>query len=126
MVSIDDRFVFSISKKISGDDYTNEISSGSALLFGYALMTSLKRNTEYDFPIIVDSPLGKLDHLNRKNVINEVPKIIGNKQIIFLFTSGEYDSEIEKVMKKQKIGNEIRIKGYPDKNYSEVIYDAQK
>lgn len=123
VVSIDDRFVFSISKKISGDDYTNEISSGSALLFGYALMTSLKMNTGYNFPIIVDSPLGKLDHLNRKNVINEVPKILGNKQIIFLFTSGEYDSEIEKVMKKQKIGKEIRIKGYPDKHYSEAIHD---
>ena len=122
-VSIDNRFVFSISKKTSGEDYTNEISSGSALLFGYALMTSLKMNTGFNFPIIVDSPLGKLDHLNRKNVINEVPKILGNKQIIFLFTSGEYDSEIEKVMKKQKMGNNLKIKGYPDKHYSEVIYD---
>ena len=86
-------------------------------------MTSLKKNTGYNFPILVDSPLGKLDHINKKNVINVVPKILDNEQIIFLFTSDEYNSEIEKIMKKQKIGNEIQIKGYPDKNYSVVIYD---
>ena len=120
-VSIDDKFIFSISKKSGGMDYTNEISSGSSLLFGYALMTSLKINTGFNFPIIVDSPIGKLDHIHCINVINQIPKILKGEEIIFLFTSKEYDSDIKKALRKQNTGRDIKIVGHPDEHYSEVI-----
>ena len=90
-VTIDDNFSLSIRDKYRGQ-IINELSQGAALCFGLAFMTALRNYSGYDVPIIIDSPVGKIDEGNRERIAKNIPDQLKDQQIIFLVTSSEYTS----------------------------------
>ncbi len=106
-VSISDEFSLSVKDKYKGE-LINELSQGAALCFGLAFMTALRNYSGYDVPIIIDSPVGKIDEGNRENIANNLPKQLKDKQVIFLVTSSEYTSVFKEFL-ENKISTTISL-----------------
>ena len=106
-VKISDNFSLSILDKNQGE-IINELSQGAALCFGLAFMTALRNYSGYDVPIIIDSPVGKIDEGNRKRIAETLPKQLGENQVIFLVTGSEYTSVFRETIDK-KIANKVNL-----------------
>jgi DNA sulfur modification protein DndD len=99
-ITILDDFSLSIKDK-HGGQIIDELSQGAALCFGLAFMTALRNYSGYDVPIIIDSPVGKIDEGNRENIAKNLPQQLKGKQIIFFVTSSEYTSVFKDILKDQ-------------------------
>lgn len=99
-VTIDDNFSLSIRDKYGGQ-LINELSQGAALCFGLAFMTALRNYSGYDVPIIIDSPVGKIDEGNRESIAKNIPNQLKDRQIIFLVTNSEYTSVFKEFLESQ-------------------------
>ena len=107
-VSILDDFSLSVKDRHRGE-LINELSQGAALCFGLAFMTALRNYSGYDVPVIIDSPVGKVDEGNRENIAKKLPEHLKGKQVIFLVTSSEYTSVFKEFL-EEKIATKITIK----------------
>ncbi|MFH1365597.1 MAG: AAA family ATPase [archaeon] len=106
-VTIDDDFSLSIRDKYRGQ-IINELSQGAALCFGLAFMTALRNYSGYDVPIIIDSPVGKIDEGNRERIAKNIPSQLKDQQIIFLVTSSEYTSVFKEFL-EDKISTKVNL-----------------
>lgn len=79
-----------------GNNVINHLSMGQGQIFSLSFILSLaslasKGKDNIDFPLFMDSPLGRLDRENRKNIILNVPKL--TNQLILLLTDSEYTNK---------------------------------
>ncbi|MDD4437779.1 MAG: AAA family ATPase [Tissierellia bacterium] len=72
-----------------------DLSAGQYLILGYAFVVALRTITGYQAPVIVDTPLGKLDPIHQDNITKNIPKLLDKAQLIFLVTSSEYTSTVQ-------------------------------
>ena len=73
-----------------------DLSAGQYLILGYAFVVALRTITGYQAPVIVDTPLGKLDPTHQDNITKNLPKLLDKAQLIFLVTSSEYTPTVQK------------------------------
>lgn len=106
-VTIDDDFSLSIRDKYRGQ-IINELSQGAALCFGLAFMTALRNYSGYDVPVIIDSPVGKIDEGNREKIAKNIPNQLEDQQVIFLVTSSEYTSVFKEFL-EDKISTKVNL-----------------
>ncbi len=71
-----------------------DISAGQSLILTLAFVAALREPTGYKFPLVIDSPLGKIDGSIRYNIGNKIPDYLPDDQIIFLATDTEYVARI--------------------------------
>ena len=71
-----------------------DISAGQSLILTLAFVAALREPTGYKFPLVIDSPLGKIDGNIRYNIGNKLPDYLLDEQIIFLATDTEYAARI--------------------------------
>ena len=67
-----------------------DLSAGQMLILTLAFTTTLRDTTGYKFPLIIDSPLGKIDTPNKYNIATRIPEYLPNEQLILLVTDSEY------------------------------------
>ena len=72
------------------------LSAGQYLILGYAFVVALRTITGYQAPVIVDTPLGKLDPTHQDNITKNLPKLLDKAQLVFLVTSSEYTPTVQK------------------------------
>ena len=70
------------------------LSAGQSLILTLAFVTSLREPTGYKFPLLVDSPLGKIDMCNRYNIATQLAKYLPKEQLTLLVTDSEYTANI--------------------------------
>ena len=64
-----------------------------------------------NIPVIIDTPLGKIDDEHRDNITNDLPKFLKGTQLILLMTPTEYDAVVKKNLNKFVVkGNSYLIK----------------
>ena len=81
-------------KKIPKDS----LSSGEKQLYAVAMLWGLAKTSGRPLPIIIDTPLGRLDSEHRQNLIhNYFPK--ASHQVIILSTDTEVDQQLYKELK---------------------------
>jgi DNA sulfur modification protein DndD len=98
MYKDDDAFKrFSINEKyeaelIDKEDaaVTGSISAGESLFLSLAFISALKQITGYKFPLVIDTPLGKVSGKPRYLLSKALPKYLPNEQLIFLATNSEF------------------------------------
>lgn len=114
-----------------------DISAGQSLILTLAFVAALREPTGYRFPLVIDSPLGKIDGGIRYNIGNMLPEYLPEEQIIFLATDTEYAARIPldsdeperevipfgSVLQKKIKVKHFRIKKGDDGN--SVIYPAK-
>jgi DNA sulfur modification protein DndD len=83
-------------------------SEGGRQLVALSLIGALKRAAVRGGPVVLDSPLGRLDTLHRENVLQKWVPGLGS-QAILLVQSGEIDEDEAREIMGNKIGHEYRI-----------------
>ena len=71
-----------------------DLSAGQSLILTLAFVAALRAPTGYKFPLVVDSPLGKIDSGNRQNIAKRLPKYFPNEQLTLLVTDTEYTAKL--------------------------------
>ena len=67
-----------------------DLSAGQSLILTLAFVAALREPTGYRFPLIVDSPLGKISGENRHNIGTRLPTYIPAEQLTLLVIDTEY------------------------------------
>jgi DNA sulfur modification protein DndD len=76
-----------------GDEIIFDRSAGENQLFATALIAGLAKVSGMDAPLVVDTPLGRLDSEHRKNILNFWVSD-SNRQVILLSQDKEIDKEM--------------------------------
>lgn len=105
-----------------------DLSSGEKQIFAIAMLWGLARTSGRSLPVVIDTPLGRLDSDHRKKLINEYfPN--ASHQVILLSTDTEVDQDLYKDLQPhisesyhlqydQKKGHTTAESGYFWKNQS--------
>ena len=93
-------------------------SAGAEQIVALALIGALYRNAVCQGPVIMDSPLGRLDLRHRDNILKFVPTM--TDQIILLAHGGEVDRARDLEPIKQYIDKEYQIE-YRTSRRSEIV-----
>lgn len=80
-------------KTISGDrDITEQNpSKGARQIIAYSFIAGLNKFTAREAPVVIDTPIGRLDPEHKENLINYYPKF--RDQVVILYQPGELDEE---------------------------------
>ena len=94
-VTIDEDYNVTIHKE-NGDVVPNDLSKGGQLVLALSFMTALNSLSGFELPIIIDTPLGRLDEPIKENIGKFLPQYTRNKQVTLLVTSSEYSVGFKK------------------------------
>ncbi|MDD3069214.1 MAG: AAA family ATPase [Bacilli bacterium] len=94
-VTIDHDYKVSVINN-QGWNNLGDLSAGQYLILGYAFVVALRTITGYQAPVIVDTPLGKLDPTHQDNITKNLPMLLDKAQLIFLVTSSEYTPTVQR------------------------------
>jgi DNA sulfur modification protein DndD len=93
-ISIDEMYEVKVHH-INGYNVINDLSAGEYLILGLSFMSALTTISGFQAPVIIDTPLGKIDDEHREYITTELPKFLEGKQLILLVTPTEYDSNVK-------------------------------
>lgn len=101
----------------NGEDIRNvDASAGESQVFALAVMSALSHMAG-DFPMIMDTPLARLDPLHRRNVLNHFAG--GKRQLILLTHPAELGANEMEIL-RPKLAGVVRIGSVPSSSTSEA------
>jgi DNA sulfur modification protein DndD len=71
-----------------------DLAAGQSLFLALSFVTALREVTGYKFPLIIDSPLGKISSTNRYNLAKILPDYLQDEQLTFLALDTEWTGDI--------------------------------
>lgn len=103
-ISIDDKsYEIQITDRNGHEIKKSGLSAGEKEVFAIALLWGLAQTSQLTLPIIVDTPLSRLDSTHRDNIINHYFPNAG-KQVIVLSTDTEIDNAYYRNLKPHLSG----------------------
>lgn len=87
---------------VDGYDVKTSLSKGEKLVLALSFMAALRKITGFAFPLIIDTPLGRVSGEPRYNIAHSLPDFLKNNQVTLLVTDSEYQAEIQDDDNKQK------------------------
>ena len=84
--------------KKDGFNAVTSLSAAETLCMGYSFMSALRQTSGFLAPIVIDTPLAKIDIEYRINVAEWFKKALINAQVILLVTDAEYTAEFRKAI----------------------------
>ncbi|MCQ2972671.1 MAG: hypothetical protein MJ209_05305 [archaeon] len=94
-VSIDSQYNVTIHKP-GGDIVPNDLFKGGQLILALSFMTALNSLYGFELPIIIDTPMGRLDEPIKENIGKSLPYYTKGKQVTLLVTGSEYSKDFKK------------------------------
>lgn len=103
-ISINDKTYEIIIMDRNGQEIKKSgLSAGEKEVFALALLWGLAQTSELKLPIIIDTPLSRLDSTHRDNIVrNYFPN--AGQQVIILSTDTEIDNDYYKILKNNLSG----------------------
>lgn len=83
-----------------GYNVIDDLSAGEYLILGLSFMSSLMTISGFHAPVIIDTPLGKIDDVHRGYITTELPVFLKDAQLILLVTPTEYDPQVKANLNK--------------------------
>jgi DNA sulfur modification protein DndD len=84
------------------DDKNNDmltvLSAGEREILALSFISAVREVINIDMPIIIDTPLARIDEENRENIAKLLPEYLTDTQMILLMTDTEYTKEISKIL----------------------------
>jgi len=109
-------FIEKGNKRIS----PNDLSAGERLTLALSFVVSLNNISGFDLPIMIDTPMGRLDKEIKENIAETLPIFSKNKQVILIVTGEEYSMDFrENII--ENVGKEYKIKLNSNETESKVI-----
>ena len=119
-ITIDDNYNVKVHH-VDGYNVINDLSAGEYLILGLSFMSALMTISGFQAPVIIDTPLGKIDDEHREYITTELPRFLAGTQLILLVTPTEYDNNVKANLNKYLISeNFYRISENLDQTESTV------
>ena len=80
---------------VDGYNVRTGLSKGEKLVLALSFMAALRKITGFGFPLLIDTPLGRVSGEPRYNIASELPVFLKNNQVTLLVTDSEYQAEIQ-------------------------------
>lgn len=93
-IIIDENYAVEVSH-FDGYNTIDDLSAGEYLILGLSFMSSLMTISGFHAPVIIDTPLAKIDVKHRNLFTTELPKFLFGTQLILLVTPTEYDEIVK-------------------------------
>ena len=93
-ITIDDEYSVKV-QHIDGYNVINDLSAGEYLILGLSFMSALMNISGFQAPVLIDTPLGKIDDEHREYITTELPQFLNGTQLILLVTPTEYDEKVK-------------------------------
>lgn len=77
------------------------LSKGEKLVLALSFMAALRKITGFGFPLIIDTPLGRVSGEPRHNIALSLPTFLKYTQVTLLVTDSEYQAQIQDDNNKQ-------------------------
>lgn len=120
-ISINDKYEV-VVKHVSGYNVIDHLSAGEYMILGISFMSALMTISGFKAPVIIDTPLGKIDDEHRDKITKELPQFLEGTQLILLVTPTEYDQNVERNLGKFiEKGNYFEIKENKKNIESQVV-----
>lgn len=87
---------------MDGSEVRDSLSSGERMILAFAFMAALRKVTNLEFPLIIDTPLGRISGETRYKLANVLPTSLQGDQVVLLVTDSEYQAEIRDDYGEQK------------------------
>lgn len=106
-VTIDENFKVSVVNR-NGFEELNRLAAGERLCLAFAFALTLSKTAGLSFPLVVDTPMGRLGQDVQVNLANVLcDATLGEKkglnhQLVILMTSSEYNQAVADVMDRRK------------------------
>lgn len=92
------------------------------MILGFSFMSALKTISGFKAPVIIDTPLAKIDDVHREKITSELPKYLRGTQLILLVQPTEYTEKVESNLSKYLLKSNIyEIRENATNDESEVI-----
>lgn len=105
-----------------GTDATTTLSAGERQALALSFMAALNNVSGFEAPIIIDTPLGRIDKGEpKRRIAKNLPEALAGKQVTMLVTGSEYTDEVREELTPY-IGKEyyILFEEYDVGNVAEV------
>ncbi len=102
-VKINDDYEISVTHR-SDHEGLGSLSRGEMEALALSFINALSAYSGFDFPIVMDTPLGRISGEIRENICKNLPKYLKNKQVILLMTDTEYTPFVRKKLSDNLIG----------------------
>jgi len=104
-----------------GYNAINDLSAGEYMILGLSFMSALMTISGFHAPVIIDTPLGKIDSEHREYITTELPRFLSGTQLALLVTPPEYDDNVRHNLQEYLIpDNFFKITENETKTISEV------
>ena len=91
-ISIDEKYELSVIDK--NGEKSMSLSKGEKLVLALSFISSLRKITGFGFPLVIDTPLGRVSGEHRENIAVSLPVFLENTQVSLLVTDSEYNADI--------------------------------
>lgn len=93
----------------------NDLSKGGKLVLALSFMTALNSLSGFGLPIVIDTPLGRLDEPIKENIGKYLHEYTKDKQVTLLVTGSEYSDEFRKGI-RDHVGKEYELNYIQEKD----------
>ena len=124
-VKIDEEYNISVKDK-EGVDNLRTLSAGQTLYLALSFISAVREVTDTNYPMIVDSPFGKVSGYERVWAAEDLPEFLPNTQMTFLVTNTEYDATTTDLETGEKIQSIRSILTKNNKLWKEFVLKLNK
>ncbi len=118
-IEVDDKFSITL-KGIDGNEISIQSqSAGQKQAIAIAIFWALSKLSHRELPLVIDTPLSRIDKTNRKNIIENYYFKASN-EVIILPHSGEFDA-YEYQIAKDQIAQSFIITNSAQRNSSQIV-----
>jgi DNA sulfur modification protein DndD len=107
-----------------GENIYNQLSKGQKQGLATAFMIALRRDSDFNSPILFDYPLGRIDFDTQAEFIKSLKTILTDVQVLFFLIVEREWNNITKIQMKDKLGSVYELKKLKNEKRSEVIQHA--
>jgi len=118
-VKIDESYTLSVVHK-GGWNALGTLSAGERQMLALSFMAALKEVSGFHFPVVIDTPLGRISREPKDNVAESLPKYLEGTQVTMLMTDEEYTESVRKRM-SPRIGKELKLEYEESKDQTLVM-----
>ena len=83
------------AQHVDGYDVSVGLSKGEKLVLALSFMAALRKITGFGFPLMIDTPLGRVSGEPRHNIATHLPNFLKGTQVTLLVTDAEYQAQIQ-------------------------------
>jgi len=102
----------------------SQLSKGQKQGLATAFMIALRKDSDFESPILFDYPLGRIDPNTRSEFIKALKNILTGVQVLFFLIGGTEWSNAEKIQMKDRLGAVYELKKSKKEKKSDVIKHA--